>query len=44
LPIPVRERIWLTVESAMFSVSAISGPVKRSLRNATIAAIRSAGV
>jgi hypothetical protein len=41
---PRRLRIWLTVDSAMFNVSAISGPVNRSRRSAAIVSIRSGGV
>jgi len=44
LPIPIRVRIPETVESAMPSVSAISGPVKRSLLSAAITSIRFSSV
>jgi len=37
----IRDRIWLTVDSAISRVSAISGPVKRSRRSAEIASTRS---
>src|SRR5215217_3409819 len=44
LPIPMRVRMPETVESAMPSNSAISGPVKRSRRRQAIASTRSSGV
>jgi hypothetical protein len=40
LPIPIRVRIPDTVDSGMASVSAISGPVKRSRRNAAMTCTR----
>ena len=44
LPIPSCLRMSDTVESAISSVSAISGPVNRNRRSAAIASIRCAGV
>ena len=43
MPIPIRVRIPDTVESAIPSTSAISGPVNRSRRSAAIAWTRSLG-
>jgi hypothetical protein len=43
-PIPILVRIPDTVETGMASSSAISGPVKRSRRNAAIASIRCSSV